>query len=779
MARKIKPLTDTEIKQSKPKGSDITLFDGDGLELLIRVNGTKTWRFRYYAPLTKKRAVITIGQYPIISLKDARNKKIEFLEHLTNGEDPRNSIEMQRTKKHTLEKVTYDFFEIYKTKGHTEKTLIPIDKKYQKRTIQPTGFVTDYHIEPTNNVSQQKFIPFQPAWVSATGTRLPLPVPQMGYMVVDHAGTIFNHSSGLYGTGYAICLSCGRADSMTSTGEYPKYLDPNNPGISHLPLRLTQDDWDEKGEPVACRGSAKILGNIHIGAYSRTDVFELVLRNPLSGEYLLDTTEGRIIATSLAVALRSALTSILGISKNEVMYSIRPTVVDANNAALVLQLFDSVSGGAGFAVSAPFNIIETLFKMIEILTCEDHCESFCSKCLLDNDSRHDTELLDREAALSWLGDKFVQYLILSEPHRNLIPGATYCPITLKQKLTELIRQSPKSISFILSPNLKKWDTTLQPIKQQIHLLLSNEIDVYLLIPKAEYSDEIREFLLALKGVGAQLSYTSEIENIIMQAHFDKKFITIANMDDNARIPGVNWLESHDVTVLSENAPEVNSVSIDTLSWQKSSIESIDIAIEISKELNVKTAQFGKAFWDYLLDESAVLNRYLKQSKVISVNYSDRYLKSPSYLLLLSEILSPLVKYGLQKITIESSFMPNERRSSIISHDWYSEQDFIDAYEMWISAKTNIKPTINIAKQLTLLPHRRILTLNLDSGEKIQIRFDQGMGYWQINCQRGLHRFDFDSSIHNQLKQLVEVLEHSEVKNSASWPTDITIVEVKN
>ncbi|MFC0180286.1 tyrosine-type recombinase/integrase [Thorsellia kenyensis] len=123
MARKIKPLTDTEIKQSKPKGSDITLFDGDGLELLIRVNGTKTWRFRYYAPLTKKRAVITIGQYPIISLKDARNKKIEFLEHLTNGEDPRNSIEMQRTKKHTLEKVTYDFFEIYKTKGHTEKTL--------------------------------------------------------------------------------------------------------------------------------------------------------------------------------------------------------------------------------------------------------------------------------------------------------------------------------------------------------------------------------------------------------------------------------------------------------------------------------------------------------------------------------------------------------------------------------------------------------------------------------------------------------------------------------
>ncbi|SET27397.1 integrase arm-type DNA-binding domain-containing protein [Thorsellia anophelis] len=54
MAKKIRPLIDAEIKQTKPTDSDSTLFDGDGLELLIRVYGTKTWRFRYYAPATKK-----------------------------------------------------------------------------------------------------------------------------------------------------------------------------------------------------------------------------------------------------------------------------------------------------------------------------------------------------------------------------------------------------------------------------------------------------------------------------------------------------------------------------------------------------------------------------------------------------------------------------------------------------------------------------------------------------------------------------------------------------
>ncbi|ENK7128217.1 hypothetical protein AB3Y61_003839 [Serratia marcescens] len=36
MARKTKPLTDTEIKAAKPKDADYQLYDGDGLTLLIR-----------------------------------------------------------------------------------------------------------------------------------------------------------------------------------------------------------------------------------------------------------------------------------------------------------------------------------------------------------------------------------------------------------------------------------------------------------------------------------------------------------------------------------------------------------------------------------------------------------------------------------------------------------------------------------------------------------------------------------------------------------------------
>lgn len=56
MARQTKPLSVKEIDAAKPKQSDYVLYDGDGLELLVKSNGSKLWSFRYIRPLTKKRA---------------------------------------------------------------------------------------------------------------------------------------------------------------------------------------------------------------------------------------------------------------------------------------------------------------------------------------------------------------------------------------------------------------------------------------------------------------------------------------------------------------------------------------------------------------------------------------------------------------------------------------------------------------------------------------------------------------------------------------------------
>ena len=68
MPRITKPLTSTEIKNSKPKGKEYKLNDGGGLSFRVRINGTKDWIFRYYEPFTKKRKDMSFGNYPTVSL---------------------------------------------------------------------------------------------------------------------------------------------------------------------------------------------------------------------------------------------------------------------------------------------------------------------------------------------------------------------------------------------------------------------------------------------------------------------------------------------------------------------------------------------------------------------------------------------------------------------------------------------------------------------------------------------------------------------------------------
>lgn len=88
MARKTKPLTDTEIKAAKPKDADYQLYDGDGLTLLIKSSGSKLWQFRYYRPLTKQRTKQSFGAYPAVSLSHARKLRAESRVLLAKDIDP-------------------------------------------------------------------------------------------------------------------------------------------------------------------------------------------------------------------------------------------------------------------------------------------------------------------------------------------------------------------------------------------------------------------------------------------------------------------------------------------------------------------------------------------------------------------------------------------------------------------------------------------------------------------------------------------------------------------
>lgn len=79
------PISNLKIKTVKPKGKPFKLFDGGGLYLLIKPNGSKLWRlkYRHYG----KENVYSIGRYPETSLLEAREERFRLRKLLTLGVD--------------------------------------------------------------------------------------------------------------------------------------------------------------------------------------------------------------------------------------------------------------------------------------------------------------------------------------------------------------------------------------------------------------------------------------------------------------------------------------------------------------------------------------------------------------------------------------------------------------------------------------------------------------------------------------------------------------------
>ncbi len=88
MPKIAKPLTDMQIKQAKPKDKPYKLSDGEGLYLLIKIDGAKLWRLYYTRPIVQKRNTLALGIYPETSLSEARLKRENAKKLIANQIDP-------------------------------------------------------------------------------------------------------------------------------------------------------------------------------------------------------------------------------------------------------------------------------------------------------------------------------------------------------------------------------------------------------------------------------------------------------------------------------------------------------------------------------------------------------------------------------------------------------------------------------------------------------------------------------------------------------------------
>lgn len=99
------PLSDTSARNAKPLDKPYKLSDGGGLFLLVNPSGSKYWRLKYR--INGKEKLLSLGVYPQVSLKAAREKRDEIKAFIAQGIDP--SIERKRSvydgEQETFEKV--------------------------------------------------------------------------------------------------------------------------------------------------------------------------------------------------------------------------------------------------------------------------------------------------------------------------------------------------------------------------------------------------------------------------------------------------------------------------------------------------------------------------------------------------------------------------------------------------------------------------------------------------------------------------------------------------
>ena len=89
------PLTDTAIRNAKPGEKTIKLFDERGLYLEVSPAGGKWWRLKYRFDGKEKR--LSLGVYPDVSLKDARERRDAARKLLADGTDPSENRKAQKS----------------------------------------------------------------------------------------------------------------------------------------------------------------------------------------------------------------------------------------------------------------------------------------------------------------------------------------------------------------------------------------------------------------------------------------------------------------------------------------------------------------------------------------------------------------------------------------------------------------------------------------------------------------------------------------------------------
>ncbi|MEP4599114.1 MAG: DEAD/DEAH box helicase [Cyclobacteriaceae bacterium] len=653
--------------------------------------------------------------------------------------------------------------------------------------IEPSGFSVSFYDQPTNDISKQTYIKAENPWINTAADTTKLLNPDLGSCVLDPQGEIFYHNKGENQNGFAVCLDCGYSHSLTEDEELPLGFG------SHKKLRGINSDPKKE---TKCNPDPNRIKKLTLGFSDKTDVFELFLKHTDTGEYLLvSNANNKTLAWTLAVALRHGLTKALGINAEEIGFTVKQIVNKSlsSSAIYAICLYDINSGGSGFSTLAaqPDMLKLMMGHAKELLTCS--CKSACQKCLLQFDTKNYVELLDRNVGLKFLDDSFMNKLGLPEPEQIFGDQSQFCQYNIFDELKFQSNKSFNKLELFVGGGFEDWSINDCPIKDKVYSMVeifnhykelvinlkksdfeqltrNQQLDLYYFIAgcrktKIQVIDEIPKYhndgyLLALVTYGLKTmafgtkkqsafelneNWGNTEAELLIQAYVDPKNLPASPIDPQSLLPKV----------------EINSTQLSIL-----------------KELNTSVDKFGNEFWKLIKHHCESKGLEFEDLGLLTlVEYSDRYVKSPMTAVLLGQVLKNMPfdtsQSNLVVSWMEVDYPRNSKYSRKPFDNWEpSEEADREDFFYRLTKPSFSEVTINSTNDNRRIPHPRELDLEFDNGNTLNIRLDQGFGYWFVDGH--VTAFPFNQSVNNQLEWINSTLLEIRLRNNSNFQTYLDI-----
>jgi len=647
--------------------------------------------------------------------------------------------------------------------------------------LEPSGFSVDFYSTAHNDVNVQQFVPVEPPWVNAQGDWVPLANPELGRFRITTQGHLFHHSRGVNGKGYALCLACGRAEPMTGKGELPEtFLKP------HRKLRRAKKDEG------TCQGSDwSIKQGISLGHETRTDMVELQLKNS-EGVWL----DNRVAAHTIAVALRDSLAELIGVQSSELGCEVKQGQPEPGVICQSIMVYDNHA--AGYASKADNWLSELFQRAYQKLCCPKECDSACPHCVLGFDQRFAIDSLDRHQAIRWLDKNWLDGLHL--PDEFAFFGSASIPEhkDINEAILYAVSQhSCRGVRCYTGASLDTWEVADSSLRKLVYKLAGQDIDVEIVLEKhLDKMDDLDRYLLAGMADLPRIQFLSAKEvkragkgYVIAEtfgspicSHWAGKHESIISFSQEwGQVVSVD-----DILVRCDNgnapAPAQGEMGADQL---RPAINNNHHILDVCRELNGPMKEFGKGFWQLIVDNHPSAKELIANDDVgiRSIQYRDRYLKSPLTAGLLTSLMDALRQIvGKERwgnVCVDFTTM------NIQSHGGYFQQSRLwdDWKENLIRAKV-MKSLFSFRdmalsvknKDINDLPHFRKLSVEFTSNDRLDISLDQGISYWKTYYTE----FDFLLPASQQAELLNQIMEDSQtrIKEGDSNHTIISVKSVK-